>query len=547
MDNWQRKLLDKLPHDTKHALLHEDAHSRPTDDEALFQWVQAYLQFKIPRVAVCKNHVAPFQFIADVFFERETNVIVLANRSGGKTRDLSILNHLNSIHKPLFEIANIGAVKEQALKGFSYLKEYADKEWFNQDVVYSIMRETRYRNGSTVQVLSGTTAGVNSPHPLMLVVDETELISWRDVLMEALSMAQSKRGFKAVQILASTRKYASGNMYRLLVEKPKEPSWPYKVYPWCLWETLQKCRLSSCEQCKEIIRIKDGQPESWYDLCHDDPERHPRGKAKSSDGFYTLEDAWVKFTTLDWDIFNAQWLSLKPGRRGLVFDTFDPVVHCKEDEIAEWWERLREDRKEEPARRHLELAVVIDEGWAAPMAVLFIAKDGRDNMFLFDSIYETRLDLRDMVSMMQKRFQEYNIPLDFECRCDEKAPRVIEELNGLGLNVTAIGLPQDEQVGFIRQWLNGNYREGYPGVWIDPEKCYSLTVELETLKHRLDKEGNPRSELPDKGPDHLVNCWGYSYVDFGIAGGTLEIKVHRAEKPPNEPVKVPTRSDWANR
>lgn len=536
------KLDPKLLDEIRYA----DAHSCPKNKDDLHQYIKSYLKFHIPRIGICKNHVAPFDCIADSFFGYERNIVVLANRSGGKTRNLSILNHLNSIHKALYETATVGAIREQSQKGFSYLTEYGKIKWFNQDIVYSIMRETRYRNGSTVQVLSGTTSGCNSPHPICVIADEVELMN-PSVLQEMYSMAQSSRDYPATQILSSTRKYPSGNMYRLLVEKPKEPSWPYKIYPWCLWETLQNCNLSSCDQCKEIIRIKEGKPESWYDLCHDDPERHPLGKMKSSDGFYALEDAWIKFATLNWDVFNSQWLSLKPGRRGLVFDTFDPIVHCKEEEVAEWWRRLREDRQREPGRRHLELAVIIDEGWAAPATALFVAKDRGDNLFLFDSIYETRLDERDFASLLRNRFKEYNIPADFECRCDERAPRFINNLNNMGLVVTPVGLGQDEQVGMIRQWLNGNYREGYPGVWIDSEKCYPLTVELETLKYKLDKEGNPRSELPDKGPDHLVNCWGYSFSDFGLAGGTVTIKVHRAEKPPTEPVKVPTRSDWTKR
>jgi hypothetical protein len=942
-------------------LRHADAHTMPVDDNDLHQYIKSYLGYAVPRVAVCKHHVAPFQFIADVFFERETNIVVLANRTGGKTRNLSILNHLNAVHKPLFEIANIGAIKEQALKGFSYLKEYADIEWFKQDVVFSIMRETRYRNGSIVQVLAGTTSGVNSPHPLMLVVDETELISWTDVLQEAFSCAQSRHGFAAVQILASTRKYASGNMHRLLVEKPKEPSWPYKVYAWCvaagepvltengwvpiegvnvgeriisfdgkqfvwdritnscltrekapviqivledgrtlrvtkdhlvlttygwvqagqldrgdllcytyggginyhdktqtaqekpyrstlfpmwrtnarqnlpplsgmepanewskldtslsqlwgmdtrqvlqkmqgyrkrktagapsrmpdlwwsqiifgqemqrlpyekagrmaslprglrgnagaqgnarsqdegaqifnriptenvrnkegsrpleqgkalvrrskgqnkgganqgicrreipqesnkhrtdcqgvvrrqkgymgkrmgnprfsfppgslpsrikgwnrmqwgllalakrfqkarfaeteavqrsqyptlgsmgthnqkricpenalrlvritsiksagnadvydlsvekhhnfianglivhncLWESLKRCELPDCGQCKEIIRIKDdGTQESWYDLCHDDSERYPEGKARFSDGFFELSDAHIKYSQMDEGVFNAQWLCLRPGRKGLVFGSFDEEIHCKSQLVAEWKARLHKDRFERPVMgrneqgsfvelvpRELEIAIIIDIGWTDPLAILFVAKDRRDNLFCFDSIYQRELDLRDLKPVLLEKLGKYNIPLDFEMRCDQRAPREINDLNEMGFKVNAVWLEPDERMRLIRKWLSGGYREGYPTICVDPETCPDLCDEFNLFKFPMGRDGNPKSEsYPDKGPNHLLDTLGYGMNVFGLATGGTIIAVHRSKEPPRPAPIVPTRSDW---
>lgn len=549
MNNWQKNLLDNLPDEVKHQLLLQDSHEIPKTEDQLHDFIKAYLGYSVPRVSVCKNHTNHFQLISDVFFGHQRNAIAFANRGGGKTISVAMICHLLSVLFPLYQIAVVAAERHQANRCYEYIKEFsgADNQWFAMDRVYSTLSKTVFRNGSNIEILTGTLGGCKSAHPVAVVLDEVEIMDWQ-IIQESFMMPMSQRDYEKVQILMSTRQFPTGNMFKLLVEKPKEPSWTFRTYPWCCFESCQKCTLPSCDPCKEKLRLgAQGKLESWYDICHEEPERHPDGKCRASDGFIRLEDLWDLFCTTDYDQFDTQQRCLTPGRKGLVFDTFDPIIHCKEEEIAEWWARLREDRKEEPERRHLKIAVIIDEGWAAPLAVLFIAKDGRDNMFLFDSIYETRLDLRDLVNMVQKRFQEYNIPFDFECRCDEKAPRVIDDLQKLGLNITPVGLPQDEQVSFIRQWLNGNYREGYPGVWIDPEKCYPLTVELETLKYKLDKDGEPRSELPDKGPDHLVNCWGYSFVHFGIAGGTLEIKVHRAEEPPNKPPQVPTRSDWAMR
>ena len=532
-----------LPDAIKHEIRLVDAHTCPRTDDDLHEYIRAYLGFHVPRRAVCRNHTAPFSFIADVFFERVCNVLVFASRSGGKTQNIAILDHLNAIHKPLYEIASVGAVKEQANKCYDYIRALGSLDWFSTDVVFSIKSKTLYRNNSSIQVLTGSMAGCNSPHPLCVVADEVELMSW-DVLQEAYCMAQSKHGYRAVQILSSTRKFAAGNMFRLLVEKPKEPSWPFKTYAWCVFEAGQRCTLPDCEQCKRVVRVREGKEESWYDICHEDPERHPDGKLRGSDGFLSLEDIWTKFVTTDWDLFDAQYRCLKPGRKGLVFASFSQDIHCAQAEVAAWHERLRAD---DPHHRTLEIAVTIDIGWAAPLAVLFVAKDKRDNLFLFDCIYERELDLRDLVPLVQAKFNKYRLPYDFQCYCDEHAPREIDELNKLGLKVSPVGIGVEERVGLIRKWLNGNYREGQTGVWIDPDMCWPLVHELETLKLKMDKDGSPKGELPDKGPDHLIDCWGYAYSVLGIAGTQVEIKLYRVlgENPQNQQV-VPTNSRWVD-
>lgn len=546
-------MVDFLPEETKNELRYIDAHEMPSSDQQLWEHIAAYLGFHVPRVAICKNHVAPFDFIASVFFERECNVIAFANRSGGKTTDVAILNHMNSIHKNLYETVAIGAIRDQSDKCYQYTTSLSepDNPWFGQDRIFSIKRETKYRNGSTVQVLTGSLAGCNSSHPLCVIADEVELMGW-DVLQEAYCMAQSKRGYQAIQVLLSTRKFASGNMHKLLVQKPKEPSWKFRVFPWCVFEVAKKCIFPNCEQCKKEIRINKGKPESWYDICHDIDkdgiEHYPDGKCRLSDGYYEIEDIWTKFTVLDWDVFDAQYLCKKPGRKGLVFGSFDRLIHCENSLVNEWRQRLHHDRwEQDPETRSLEIAVLMDPGWAAPLAVLWVAKDKRDNLFYFDSIYRAELADRDLVPMILERFKKYNMPSDFPIRCDERAAKQIAELCNLGLKVSAIWLSPDERMRLLRKWLDGNYREGYPGICIDPDTCEPFCVELETLKLKLDKEGNPRDEMPDKGADHLIDCAGYGFSALGLTGG-LKIELIRAkpESPPSR-LSVPTRSDWMRR
>src|ERR1017187_7206076 len=43
----------------------------PETDDELHAWIIRETGYDIPRVAVCVDHCAPFDFIADAYFERE--------------------------------------------------------------------------------------------------------------------------------------------------------------------------------------------------------------------------------------------------------------------------------------------------------------------------------------------------------------------------------------------------------------------------------------------------------------------------------------------
>ena len=72
-----------------------DAHTMPRTDDDLRDWIAAYCGIKIPHVAVCEGHQSPMQAIADLFFERVPMQVWFASRTAGKTRNLSVVHHLN--------------------------------------------------------------------------------------------------------------------------------------------------------------------------------------------------------------------------------------------------------------------------------------------------------------------------------------------------------------------------------------------------------------------------------------------------------------------
>ncbi len=90
----------------------------PQTDDELHAWIKEEMGIDIPRVAVCKDHQAPFTFLADVYFERCDAALAVANRGGSKTFIVAVLHWLNSLFKPGCESCTFGAVEQQSFRAY---------------------------------------------------------------------------------------------------------------------------------------------------------------------------------------------------------------------------------------------------------------------------------------------------------------------------------------------------------------------------------------------------------------------------------------------
>lgn len=275
--------------------------------QALWFFIKDVFGVSIPRVKICPDHNAPFDFVCAVFFEEYLNIIAVGNRTGGKTLDFSILDVLNSMVNEHCETATVGAIEEQAKKCYRYVTNWNERIGFLADnVINSLMSKTTYKTGSTIEVLTGTIRGVNSPHPHKAFLDEVELMAW-PVLQEAFSMAQSSDTIRGQTIITSTRKYAFGPMERLLRDSD---SMGFKVFRWCIMETIQKHRPEECA----ITRFG---------------EEDCQGRCLDVDGFYKFEDAISKKRQLDEDVWISQWRCGRPSQAGLVYPQFNEVLNIQ--------------------------------------------------------------------------------------------------------------------------------------------------------------------------------------------------------------------------
>lgn len=459
----------------------------PQTDEHLHKYIKNFVGFHLARNAVCPGHCAPFSFMADSFFQRgKSNKLVIAPRdAGGKTRALSILNSLYLKFYPNCETAVIGAILEQAKKGYSYLQEYHNKPFIGTDVIRSIMSSSSYNNGSKCGILTGTVSGVNSPHPNKLLWDEIDLTD-KDILQQGFSMPHTTGDIKAQIILATTRKHSgvSKGTAQEIIDKINEGLLPFfDLYMWCIFEVIQNCKFQNCSKCEDIIRYgEDGKAESFASVC--------QGKAKLADGHYPISDVWERFTNLDANIFDTEWLCKRAGRSGRMFPAFSEEVHVVEG-----------------YRHNINLPTFAgqDFGFSNPAVTEFCQVDSSDNIFFFDEIVETEKtdeQLSKDGGAWKTGWNKYE-PLTWAC--DPENPTAIQTMKNNGIkNAKGVRVPRLDSIGLIRRWLRPP-NSPKPKIFIS-RKCKKLIHEMLNWQKRKDSEDGKKEN------DHAIDatryiCW----------------------------------------
>lgn len=317
--NSEGTLINAPGSSVKHLPEGDPERIRVENDE-LHEFISLAFDVRIPRKAVEDGHSAPFDFVSDLYFERVKNALGFANRSGGKTLSVAILNFLDMMFKKRCEIASAGAVLDQANKCYRYFRSFLHKHWFKEFcekyhrmtgvnfLKSSVQSWTSFANGSNQEVVTGTEKGLRSPHPNKARIDEIDLMDW-SLLQTALSMACGTPRIRGQNVFTSTRQKAGGSMQRILDEAETKG---IKVYEWNIWEVVQRCT----RRC--IDDPKHGTC-PIFDYC--------QGKAHRCDGYYQIDDFIDKVKLIDREIWETEWLNKKPSRDKLVYYMFEAQRH----------------------------------------------------------------------------------------------------------------------------------------------------------------------------------------------------------------------------
>jgi len=483
----------------------------------LHAWILYYFKLDIPNVAICHDHCAPFDFVADYIFGLVDFAIVVASRSGGKTLNFGVLDTLMSYYSEGTEIATVGAIQFQAQKGYEYFKDFSKKFPFVHNIDSMTMGKTELLNGSKVQILTGTMSGVNSPHPQLVFLDEIDLMIW-PVLQQALSMAQSKKGVKARTVLTSTRKFANGPMQRMLDEAPERKA---KVYMWCIWEVVEKLPVD------DPVKMK---------LIHDTFQGSLPANIDKANGYYFWDDAITKFNTLDDETWQTEWVCTRPGLKGVIYgDSYSDDNNL----LVEWT----------PVGKGGFVYIFEDFGYGEghPDVILFCwVPTTMDRLVVFDELYLDHMGTDEIWNSVGDKLAGYGLKLPDKATGSKGSirgwvpdPHGLTEIEDRRMKGAPIlNLQEDSQLLRVNNGINLVRRLFSSGRLMITDSCQQLRLELLSYKRRKLANGL-YSQEPLKEDDHGPDALRYGVIQLfkRIAKAFLPPDISNRPQPPIKPAE----------
>ncbi len=271
----------------------------------------------IPDQSICEGHNSPFQFLWEAYTDKVKDAIVIGPRNGGKTLISATLEFLWFGLRAVVETCHCAAILLQSQRAYGYIYSWAIRNKEALEISKITRSETVRNKGGKIEVITGTAASVNGPHPHKAIIDEFELMDW-DVFQEATSMPKSSDEVEAALILLTTRKYPSGNAQKMIDESAQTG---IRVWKWCIFEVMGRCDCTgkdpcACDPDKDKYKKfdREGKEITWSSVC--------KGKGKRCGGYYKFSDVIRKFLTLDWEKFKAQWLCDRPEKSDVVYAEF---------------------------------------------------------------------------------------------------------------------------------------------------------------------------------------------------------------------------------
>ena len=481
----------------------------PRTDEELEEFIRLAYGVSLPRKVLTPGHRSPFEFLSDLFFERVSCALGFANRAGGKTFTVALLNHLDMLFKPGCEITSAGSVKKQAQKCYRYFRELNDTSWMRrlneQHLVItgepffteadSTQSRTQFGNGTLMEIIVASEKGFRGQHPHKSRVDEIDEIDW-DTLQTGLSMSHSSDTIVGQDVFTSTRHRLDGTMQRLLTEATERG---VSVYEWNVWEMVETCE----RRC--FGDVKHGTC-PIYKRCE--------GKAHSSQGFYPIRDLINKTRQIDKDKFEVEWLGSKPSRHKMVYQQFDPLRHVLD---VAGFQRLT--GRSEPS-------------WEWPMigAIDFGSSPGHPFVYSkyvripngawvvwYEYVAEQRL-LRDHAAAIhadpfwrsgQTTYADHDAQDRLELHaCGVRTRRAVK-----GPNSVSVG------IDYISGLLNGFPPKEEPLLYFMDTCPHHIFEYSDGYRWPLNKDGKPdKAGRPEQINDHCCDCDRYGLYSFHKTG-----------------------------
>jgi hypothetical protein len=457
---------------------------RPTTKRDLKNYVKVFLGINVPDKRICSEHQSPLDYLWSAFLEskheaRAANhdLVVWANRAGGKTELAAVATLLDCIFKPGCQVRILSGSGEQAGRMYAYLIGFVHHGY--EQFLAGPVRKTKchFINGSTVEVLTQSAASVRGQHVQKLRCDELELFN-EDVFAAAKFTTQSTSEITAGMEMISTMHRPYGLMHEVVASAAGSGT---PIFKWCVWETIEKCLDRSCSQCP---------------LSSD-----CRGRAKGAGGYLKIDDCISQMRRASRAGWEAEMLCMRPSRQNVVFDEFDPAVHIKAVDY-------------DP---NLPLYRALDFGFVNPFVCLWIQVDEAGIVRVIDEYVRSRATIDVHAAEIKSRtpVAEERVAATF---CDPAGKGVndvtgtsaVRELRALGIVVRFKRSGILEGIELIRQAIRSG--DGKSSLIISP-RCPRLIEAMECY-HYPDSAKTP-GELPLKDGlyDHPIDALRYFFIN----------------------------------
>ncbi len=468
----------------------------PRTPNQLHGYVRAVLGFDMPRKPMIVGHNAPFDYLVHSFFEDRLprDIVVWANRSGGKTQLGAIATLLDMIFKPGIQVRILGGSFEQSTKMYRYLKSLLESDALFVDLLDGSItgKMVVLKNGSAVEVLSQSERAVRGQRVHKLRCDEVELFDhdiWNAAQLVTRSGQCGRHHVRGAIETLSTMHKPFGLMH-MLVEQAHQAG--RRTIMWSVLDTLVRCEPQRpCEPCPI-------QP--WCD-----------GRAKHNRGFIAIDDAIQQHRRIESATWNAEMLCEQPDRSDSVYPEFDRAVHVREftpPRQAQW-------------------IGGIDFGFRAPTALLwaYVVDDGHDEptMFVVDELVRSEHLVEQFISeASQRRWprpQWLGADPAGHQRNDQTGRSTIAlwKQSGWPIRTRAIGL----EAGIIAVRRRLKRADGSVRMYIHP-RCETLIESLVTYHYPPDQ---PESTTPVKdGSDHVADALRYMVINQDRTGWKAQLR-----------------------
>lgn len=469
--------------------------ARPASVEELASCVRTMLDVEVS--------AKPLTYLAHAFFadhlpevlgstaDDAIDVVVWANRGGGKTFLGAVATLLDLVYKPGIEVRILGGSLEQAQRMHAHLRHLIRSPAVS-DLVEGRVTDRRLElmNGSRLELLAQSQASVRGTRIQKLRCDEVELfdpavweaaqLTTRSKRVEYDGVAYTVRG--SIEAL-STMHRAHGLM-RDVVEQASEGS--RALFKWGVVDVLDRC--GSEYECKVC---------PLWNEC--------QGSAKLEDrpaGHLSIADAISLKGRVSLSTWDAEMRCERPKSDDAVLPEFDQALHVRDaPEIDEEWSWV----------------LGMDFGYRSPTVIVWGVLSPAGVLHIVRERVASRCLLNEHIDAMLEDEEQRPAwigidPAGWQGNAQTGLSDA-QQIQRAGLSVRARRTTIRAGLDLLRARLRP--ATGEPTLFISPE-CPHLIESLERYHYDMQR---PMSEEPAKdGPDHAVDALRYLVTNLDRPG-----------------------------